>query len=163
MARSRSPKLLGDFGEGLVSYALIRKGFEIAIVDHVGADLIAEKNGKRFAVSVKTRLFKPGSKESLSFVVEREHIEKLNHFAKQWDMVPLFALVLCLSDERTIHLLVIRSADLSKLHEAKHGFSFRFSKSARQKLLQQPFLDYSCWTGETIGKGDFAETACSPN
>ena len=43
--QTRAPKLIGDFGEGLVTYALIRKGFEVAVVDHVGADLIAEKGG----------------------------------------------------------------------------------------------------------------------
>ena len=48
---SRAPKLLGDFGEGLVTYTLIRKGFEVAFVDHVGADLIAEKDDYRIAVS----------------------------------------------------------------------------------------------------------------
>ncbi len=32
--QTRAPKQLGDFGEGLVTYALIRKGFEVACVDH---------------------------------------------------------------------------------------------------------------------------------
>lgn len=41
---SRAPKQLGDFGEGLVTYALIRKGLEVECVGHVGADLIAQKN-----------------------------------------------------------------------------------------------------------------------
>lgn len=41
---SRASKQLGDFGEGLVTYTLIRKGFEVACVDHVGADLIAERD-----------------------------------------------------------------------------------------------------------------------
>ncbi|MBL0143840.1 MAG: hypothetical protein IPP91_17485 [Betaproteobacteria bacterium] len=157
MTHSRSPKLLGDFGEGLATYALIRKGFEVANVDHVGADLIAEKSGKRFAVSVKTRLFRPGSKESLNFVVEKGHIDKLNYFATQFDMTPLFALALCLSDEKTIHLLVIPAANLTDLPRAKHGVALRFSRKARQKLLQQPYVDYSCWKDESIGTNDFAQ------
>lgn len=41
--QSRAPKLIGDFGEGLVTYALIRGGYEVAHVDHEGADLIAVK------------------------------------------------------------------------------------------------------------------------
>ena len=86
-AQSRAPKLIGDFGEGLVTYALIRKGYEVACVDHVGADLIAEKHGSRFAVSVKTRLFKIGSKENRGFVVEYQHLHKLDHFARQFGMV----------------------------------------------------------------------------
>lgn len=157
MPQSRAPKLLGDFGEGLVTYALIRKGFEVANVDHVGADLIAEKDGKRFAVSVKSRLFRPGSKESLNFVVEKSHIDKLKYFATQFDMIPLFALVLCLSDEQTIHLLIMPVANLPELPKTKHGgAALRFSRKTRQKLLQQPFVDYSCWKDETIGANDFA-------
>lgn len=158
-AQSRAPKHLGDFGEGLVTYALIRKGFEVANVDHVGADLIAEKNGKRFAVSVKTRLFRPGSKESLNFVVEKTHIDKLKGFATRFgDMTPLFALAICLSEEQTIHLLIIPADKLREpyLPEAKHGVALRFSIKARKELLYQPFVDYSCWKDETIGANDFA-------
>ena len=44
--RTRAPKQLGDFGESLVTYTLIKKGYEVAYVDHVGADLIAEKKEK---------------------------------------------------------------------------------------------------------------------
>ena len=154
--QTRYPKLLGDFGEGLVTYALIRKGFEVAVVDHVGADLIAEKSGSRFAVSVKTRMFKHGSKESLVFVVEDQHLKKLDHFARQFGMTPLFALVLCLADERNIHLVLARAEDVREnLPKVKHGYSLRFSKSSRRKLFEQSFIDYSCWADETIGEMDF--------
>ena len=155
-AQSRAPKLNGDFGEGLVTYASIRKGYEVACVDHVGADLIAEKHGSRFAVSVKTRLFKIGSKESRAFVVEYQHLHKLDHFAQQFGMVPMFALVVCIADEKAIHLLLARAEDIRKgLPKVKHGYTFRFANSTRQKLFDQPFIDYSCWTGENIGAKDF--------
>lgn len=154
--QSRAPKLMGDFGEGLVTYALIRKGFEVANVDHVGADLIAEKGGVRFAVSVKTRLFKSGSKESRGFVAEELHLNKLEHFAEQFGMVPLFALLLCLADEKAIHLMIARAEDIRKgLRKVKHGYAFRFAESSRKELLELPFIDYSSWAQETIGELDF--------
>jgi hypothetical protein len=154
--QTRAPKQVGDFGEGLVTYALIRKGFEVANVDHVGADLIAEKRGLRFAVSVKTRLFKSGSKESLGFVVEEIHLDKLDHFASQFGMIPMFALVVCIADERAMHLLLTRAEDIrAELPKVKHGYACRFAKSTRKKLFEQPFIDYSCWTGEVIGGKDF--------
>ena len=155
--QTRAPKLLGDFGEGLATYALIRKGFEVAVVDHVGADLIAEKNGSRFAISVKTRMFKTGSKESLAFVAVEQHLKKLDYFASQFGMTPLFALVICIVDERKIHLVLARSEDIrEKLPKVKHGYAFRFAKSSRGKLFDQPFIDYSCWSDETIGEMDFS-------
>lgn len=154
--QTRAPKQIGDFGEGLVTYTLIRKGFEVACVDHVGADLIAEKRGSRFAISVKTRLFRSGSKESLDFQAEYHHFDKLDHFASQFGMVPMFALVICIADENTIHLLLAQVKDIRNgLPKGKHGYSFRFAKLTRQKLFEQPFIDYSCWTGEIIGGKDF--------
>ena len=149
--QTRAPKLLGDFGEGLVTYALIRKGFEVACVDHVGADLIAEKRGRQYAVSVKTRLFREGSQESLAFIVRYSHIDKLKYFARQFNLTPLFALVVCLADEKMIHLIMLKASDLKKLPKVKHGYSIRFAKSTRDKLLDLPFIDYSCWRDERIG------------
>jgi Holliday junction resolvase len=148
--------LIGDFGEGLVTYALIRKGFEVAVVDHVGADLIAEKGGMRFAVSVKTRLFKSGSQESRGFVAEELHLKKLDHFANQFGMTPLFALLVSIADEKAIHLMIARAEDIRNgLPLVKHGYSYRFSESSRQALFDHPFIDYSCWAQETIGGKDF--------
>ncbi len=155
VGQTRAPKLLGDFGEGLVTYALIRKGFEVACVDHVGADLMAEYSGKRYAVSVKTRLFREGSRESLGFVVSDEHIEKLNNFARQFNLIPLFALVVCLADEKMIHLIMCKASDLKKLPKVKHGYSLRFAKSKRNILLNLPFIDHSCWRDERIGNLNF--------
>lgn len=155
MKQTRAPKLLSDFGEGLVTYALIMKDYEVAYVDHVGADLIAEKNGKRFAISVKTRLFRKGSKESLVFVVEKAHIQKLEYFANQFGMVPLFALLVCLSDEHLIHLIIMPVGELKKnLPEVKHGYSIRFSTGQREELIAKPFVDYSCWKEEKTGDKD---------
>jgi len=48
--QTRTPKHIGNFGESFTTYTLIRKDFEVAQVDHVGADLIAEKAGQRFAI-----------------------------------------------------------------------------------------------------------------
>lgn len=81
VTQTRASKQLGDFGEGLVTYTLVRKDFEIAYVDHIGADLIAEKGGKRYAISVKIRLFREGSKESRMVVVEDTH-QKVGEFFK---------------------------------------------------------------------------------
>lgn len=98
--QTRAPKQIGDFGEGLATYVLIRKGFEIAYVDHVGADLIAEKKGNRIAVSVKTRLFRPRSSESRMMLVNPAHLEKLEIFSKQFGMNGVFVQIVCLADEK---------------------------------------------------------------
>ncbi len=161
--QSRAPKLLGDFGEGLVTYTLIRKKFEVAVVDHVGADLIAEKNGARFAISVKTRLFRESTNEGLAFVIEEEHLNKLDYFAGQFAMIPMFASVICLADENSIHMILTRSDNIRKnFPKVKHGFSYSFAKSKRRKLIEDRFIDYSCWANETIGAMDFGVSSALP-
>ena len=156
LPQSRSPKQLGDFGEGLVTYTLIRKEFEVAYVDHVGADLIAEKAGKRIAVSVKTRLFRPKSNESRMVVVEFSNIKKLKYFSEQFCMEPVFAQVICLSDEQIIHLFMLRVEDLEKyLPKIRHGFSIRFGPNNINKIIDNPYIDYSCWKNEEIGIYNF--------
>lgn len=52
---SRHQKITGDFGESLVLYWLSKHGYECALIDHTGIDILASKNGKIFGISVKTR------------------------------------------------------------------------------------------------------------
>ena len=56
----RFPKQFGDFAETLVMFVLAKyKGMRVALVDHVGADLIATDRERtvRYAISVKGRNF----------------------------------------------------------------------------------------------------------
>lgn len=157
VTQTRAPKQLGDFGEGLVTYTLIRKDFEVAYVDHVGADLIAEKSGKRYAISVKTRLFREGSKESRMVVVEDKHIKKLEYFSKQFGLISLFAQVICIADEKLIHLFTIPVSKISDiLPKTKHGYSLKFGKKKIYELVNNNDVDYSVWKDENIGDKEFA-------
>ena len=149
---SRAPKLLGDFGEGLVTYALIRKGFEVACVDHVGADLIAQKKNHRIAVSVKTRRYRSSSVETRGTVIEASHIDKLERFAARFALEPVFAHVVCIEDDGIIHLFMLRVVDIKRyLDKVVHGFRLRFSKEHLTKTIQLPYVDYSSWNNESIG------------
>ena len=115
---SRAPKLLGDFGEGLVTYALIRQGFEVACVDHVGADLIGERSEYKIAVSVKTRMYRQGTVESRSIVFEFDHLAKLEHFAHRFDLDPVLAHAVCIVNDHKIDLFMLRVADILRELEA---------------------------------------------
>jgi len=143
---TRAAKRIGDFGEGLVTYALIRKGFEVARVDDVGADLIATRHGQRFAISVKARLFRPESKESHVTVIESDHVQKLRIFAERFGMVALLAQVICLADQGIIHLFVFQAEELDEvLPTVKNGHSVRFGSRHIEALSSHPAVDYSCW------------------
>ena len=52
---SRHQKITGDFGESLVLYWLSKHGYECALIDHTGIDILASKNREVIGISVKTR------------------------------------------------------------------------------------------------------------
>ena len=77
-------------------------------------------------------------------------------FADRFGMKPVFALAICIADERTIHLLIMGVEELEKhLPRAKHGYSLRFGQRVRAEFLKQPFVDYSRWADESIGGIEF--------
>ncbi len=154
----RAPKQLGDFGEGLANYTLLRKDYKVACVDHVGADLIAQKGPHRIAVSVKTSFYKEKSVTTRGFVIEYEHIDKLKQFAEAFNLEPVFAKVVCIADDEMIHLFMMRVADIEQhLDAVKHGYRLRFSPKHLGATVALPFVDYSSWSNETIGSKLFAE------
>lgn len=151
---SRAPKQMGDFGEGLVNYVLIKKGYEVAYVDHVGADLISEKDGNRYAISVKTRNFKKGSNESRMYSFSDDHIKKIEFFSNQFNLEPVIAFVLITEDDKTLEVFIIKVKDILEgrvLNKIKDGYSIRFSSKNKLDLINSQYVDYSCWKDEVIG------------
>jgi len=156
---TRAAKRIGDFGEGLVTYALIRKGFEVACVDDIGADLIASGRGQRFAMSVKARLFRPGSRESRVTVIEYAHLRKLSVFAERFAMVPLLAQVVSLADDGIIHLFIFAAHQIASILPAvKDGYSLRFGPRHAEALSRNSCVDYSCWREELVFGTWFGES-----
>lgn len=156
--QTRAPKQIGDFGEGLVNYILIRKGHEVAYVDHVGADLISEKNGNRFAISVKTRVFKEGSEESKMVIVSDDNLKKLKGFANKFSLNCLFAQVICYVDLKKIYIFIMSLDDLENstiLPKIEKGYSLNFSNKNIEKLKQTKRIDFSYLENETIGNLDW--------
>ena len=83
----RFPKQFGDFAETLVMYILGLKSWSVALIDHVGADIIAINKDsllRRFAISVKGRNFP--SNESKSFDFDKNNINKLCSTAEMLGM-----------------------------------------------------------------------------
>ena len=169
---SRAAKQIGDFGEGMVTYDFIRKGYEVANVDHVGADLICSKkreNGEydRYAVSVKTRWFKYGSKESKMYNLSNNDLEKLWFFANTFGLKAIFSFLVCLSDTRKMYLISFqvpepneetKKFELKKLpfSETKSGYSIKFSdKSIKELSNYYDVVSISSWENETIGEDIF--------
>jgi hypothetical protein len=125
--------------------------------------LIAAGRAQRYAVSVKSRLFRPGSRESRVTVIETDHLRKLALFAERFAMIPLLAQVVCLADDGLIHLFLFQCEQLGEvLPLVKNGYSIRFGPRWVQALASHPAVDYSCWREELAASSWFgAKVAAS--
>lgn len=99
---TRHPKIAGNFFESLVLYLLSKNGFECALVDHTGIDLLAKNPHTKelLGISVKGRTRNSGEKAGR---VKIDNCE--NHFAKIeaacsafGDAVPYLAVVVDAED-----------------------------------------------------------------
>jgi hypothetical protein len=72
---SRHQKIIGNLGEQLVCNWLSRSGFEVAVVDHTGIDLIAydPKSKRRMGITVKSRTRDLREKESVNIFNNRKN------------------------------------------------------------------------------------------
>ena len=72
---SRHQKIIGNLGEQLVCNWLSRSGFEVAVVDHTGIDLIAydPKSKQRMGITVKSRTRDRRETESVNVFNNRKN------------------------------------------------------------------------------------------
>lgn len=124
MKDERLPKQLGDFGEQLMTFIIGRiYGHRVACVDHVGADLIATGNdGKRYAISVKLRVFETDGPQHL---FDKNQQDKLEDFANSFGLVPAVAFVsidkIDVTKDVNIDTYILELEDFRRL--AKEGIS----------------------------------------
>lgn len=146
----RLSKQFGDFAEGLVMYVLGKyKKMRVALVDHIGADIIANrKNSKEIiAISVKGRNFP--DKESKSYTFDKHNIEMLNDFSRSFGMVPCIAFVFVdkMEDEWKIRIFILKIITLEKLlkdekvqyvtSSKENGYIFKYTKSTKVDYLSE--------------------------
>lgn len=84
---------LGDFGEHMIAFAFAHlKKYKVAIVDHVGIDIIASNPGsdqKPYAISVKT-MFKSG----IAYEYKFDEVRKIVDISAALDFIPAVAYIL---------------------------------------------------------------------
>ena len=144
----RFPKQFGDFAESLVMYVLGLNNWSVALIDHVGADVLAisrEEPYKRIVISVKGRNFP--KTESKSFDFDRKNINKLKGIAKLLDMTPAvsFVFVDTLEKLRKIRIIMLELSVLERLAEdrtvdfinynSKQGIQIKFTQTERVNHL----------------------------
>ncbi|KPK88746.1 hypothetical protein AMJ80_10670 [bacterium SM23_31] len=96
---TRHAKITGDFGESLILYWLSKYGFECALVDHTGIDIIARNPHTQeiMGISVKSRSRTEGSEEEY-VNIPKSHLDKVEAACAAFDCVPFFAVVVDAGD-----------------------------------------------------------------
>lgn len=92
---SRHSKITGNFAESLFLYWLSKYGFECALVDHTGIDIIArnKKTKELMGISVKSRSRNTG-KEGQYLSIPNETFPKVQTACKAFDCVPYIAILI---------------------------------------------------------------------
>jgi len=154
----RLPKQFGDFAEGLVMYVLGKlKGMSVALIDHVGADIIAsDKVERRYAISVKGRNI-PDT-ESKGFSFEKRDMEKVEETAKYFGMEPAVALVLVDTLEKSMKIRILiatlddlishgnnmSKSDFLHIHPNTGAIYIKYKRDRHLKQMKDcGFIDYT--------------------
>ncbi len=107
---SRHSKITGDFGETVVLYWLSKYGFECALVNHTGIDIIARNphTNEIMGISVKSRSRNEGAEEDYLTIPNNE-FTKAEAACAAFGCVTYFAIVVDAGD-------IIRGFILSASH-----------------------------------------------
>jgi len=111
---TRHSKITGDFGETVVLYWLSKYGFECALVNHTGIDIIARNPHSKeiMGISVKSRSRNEGKEEDYLTIPNKE-FAKADAACTAFGCVSYFAIVVDAGDSirgfilSTNHLLSI--------------------------------------------------------
>jgi len=154
----RLPKQFGDFAEGLVMYVLGKlKNMSVALIDHVGADIIAsDRAERRYAISVKGRNI-PDT-ESKGFSFEKRDMEKLEETANNFGMEPAVAFVIVDTLEKSMKIRILiatlddlkshggnmSKSDFLHIHPKTGAISFKYKRERHLKQMKDcGFIDYT--------------------
>jgi hypothetical protein len=121
---SRHQKIIGQFGEQIVCNWLSRSGFEVAIVDHTGLDIIAYRPDRkqRLGITVKARTRSAGTEAASVrlFSAREEGRKKLVTACNAFGCEPWIAVYVEASNDGDIFL-----TSLAHYDEAYRGRSGR--------------------------------------
>lgn len=137
---SRHAKIAGDFGETLVLYWLSKYGFECALVDHTGIDIIARNRHTQeiMGISVKTRSRKEAT-ERESVTIPNDNFTKAEAACSAFGCVPYFAIVVDAGD--TIRGFILSMNHLREcIPQGKNGTQWKMTESYLSRYAEDPAI-----------------------
>jgi Holliday junction resolvase-like predicted endonuclease len=146
---TRHSKIAGNFGETIVLYWLSKYGFECALVDHTGIDIIARNPHTKevMGISVKSRTRSKGG-EGESVTIPNKNLNKANAACKAFGCTPYFAIVVDAGD--TIRVYISSMKHLLKIHpQGKRSSEWKMSRAYINKYSKDKQIERFAFKTET--------------
>ena len=146
---SRHSKITGDFGESAILYWLSKYGFECALVDHTGIDIIARNphTNEVMGISVKSRCRNKGAEENY-VSIPKSNFDKAKAACAAFGCVPYFAVIVDAGD--TIRGYILSMDHLLKLFpKGKTASGWKMSKRYLEQYSKDPQIKKFIFTTET--------------
>ena len=135
---TRHAKITGDFGEILVLYWLSKYGFECALIDHTGIDIIARNPDSHeiMGISVKSRCRGEGT-EGDYVSIPNDNFDKAEAACYNFGCIPYFAIVV--DAVETIRGFILPMARLLRIYpKGKSALGWKMSKRHLEQYAQDP-------------------------
>lgn len=135
---SRHSKITGDFGESIILYWLSKYGFECALVDHTGIDIIARNphTNEIMGISVKSRSRDIG-RETDYINIPNENFDKAEAACQAFGCVPYLAIVVDAGDTIYSFLLSMQYA-LKLFQKGKLAAGWKMTPKYVEQYLNDP-------------------------
>lgn len=149
---TRHAKIIGNCGENIICNWLSRSGFEVAIVDHTGIDIIAyhPKSRIRLGISVKSRTRHSGT-ESESVNLYRNNdkdIDKLKNACEAFNCEPWLGIYVETAKCADVYLTSLMNFTNKYVNLAKVAQWNMTEKQkaiyAKDKDIKHVHIDFTC-------------------
>jgi Holliday junction resolvase-like predicted endonuclease len=134
---SSHSKIIGNFGENVICNWLSREGFEVALVDHTGIDIIASKpkTKQRYGITVKSRARTEGKENEEVFIFKKpvRDRKKLAEACEAFACDQWIAVYVEASNDADIYLTSLDNYDRNYLDEQAKIQSWKMSDNERQR------------------------------
>ena len=138
----RHSKIIGDFGELKICNWLSRSGFEIALVDHTGIDIVAydKESGQRLGITVKSRTRCKGSEcISVNLLSNRKSDRiKIQEACRAFGCVPWIGIYVETENEAYIYLTSLKNYEDKYMMKNKAVDDWKMSKDYIEKYAKDP-------------------------
>ncbi len=135
---TRHSKITGDFGECLVLYWLSKYGFECALVDHTGIDIIAlnPHTDELMGISVKSRSRSTGT-EGQYVSIPNDNFKKAENACKAFNCIPYFAVVV--DEGNKVYAFIISQKHLLELFpKGKRSVGWKMTEKLIETYRNDP-------------------------